>query len=145
MERADVMIMRMISPTAMLTICRLIDCRIIVTPGERYTHRLPPHGRHDHIYKNQPVGGSRPARRLRAQLVQREQRLSWLGFVVNEGGPNTARQPSDRRAIDVEGVGDSALAPARGQPAHAAEKLRRYLIGSATWTAHCIIRDCCSR
>src|SRR5262249_9125704 len=42
MERADVMIMRMISPTAMLTICRLIDCRIIVTPGERYTHRLPP-------------------------------------------------------------------------------------------------------
>src|SRR5689334_2122420 len=30
MERADVMIIRMISPTAMLTICRLIDCRIIV-------------------------------------------------------------------------------------------------------------------
>src|SRR5262245_26335465 len=44
MERAEVMIMRMISPTAMLTICRLIDCRIIVAPGERYTHRLPPHG-----------------------------------------------------------------------------------------------------
>jgi hypothetical protein len=38
--RADVMIMRMISPTAMLTICRFIDCRIIIAPGERYTHRL---------------------------------------------------------------------------------------------------------
>src|SRR5262245_34856974 len=123
MERADVMIMRMISPTAMLTICRLIDWRIIVTSGERYTHRLPPHDRHDHIYKNQPVGD--PGRR--AQLFQRGKYC--LGFVVIEGGPSYRRASRQTVARStLKGAGDSALAPASGQPEQAAEKLRRDLI-----------------
>ena len=92
--------------------------RIIVAPGGRYTYRPPSHGRHDHIYKNQPVGGVFPGRpeRLHALLFQGGKDRLGFGFVVVERGPSYCRASREIVARSTLKSGDAALALASSQP-----------------------------